>query len=254
LNFTFNNQTQPTIAQLKSNSVPWGFDIIDKSCRGSNEIDGRIDFVCDYSNGGPGQPINILVVGDSHAQQLVPTVLSAFESKNLHLTVFGRTGCIIGGIMHSSSPKSDQYCLTFWQTKVQLQFANTKFDYVLASDLGQTFAIQSKITAMKFLKTLTPNLILFSPTPKYPPFKSCLAQGNNVTNCVGTPSESILQYSKLAPLVGAAHFPISDFLCAGRKCPPIIHNNFVQMGDGGHLSGATAKDLAEPLRLFLNIA
>ena len=251
---TFDSGTLPTLAQVNSNTVPWGTNPIWNTCQNTNSIDGRADFFCDYKNGVEGEEVNVFLVGDSHAQQIIPMVVNSFSGKNLHLIVFGRTGCFIGGIIHSNSPQSDRSCLALWQSKIQVKFASSKFDYAIASDLGQTDNTASKVSSLKFLKSITSRLILVAPTPGYPASKICLNQSSDISKCSGAPSAAVNSYVNLGKILNMQFFPISEFLCIQNSCPVIIRDTFVHIGDGGHLSGAITKELSGPFSIFLNIS
>jgi hypothetical protein len=258
---TFNEKTIPTLSQLNSpggNLTRWGYISIGTACEQSNAVGGITDFNCDYRNGKTGNEVKVALIGDSHAQQLVPTVLDAFKNTNLQFNLYGRSGCPIGGISFARNPESDKACLALWQTKLKIKLANLKYDYVIASDWG---AIEdygnnlvAKQEALKFLKTIGSTLVLFPPTPRYPTFSSCIKNTNDVSACNGKRVQALdSRYQVLAAQSGARFFPISDLLCSRNLCPAIIHNSFVNRGDGSHLTESTAKDLANPLRIFLNL-
>lgn len=258
---TIDSLTNPTLAQLNSEShklVPWGFQSIMNSCDLSAPVDEVSSFICDYRSSGGGDAIEILLMGDSHAQQMVPTILEAFSNKRINLTVFGRSGCPIGGVIVSKSPKSDMTCLELWRTQSKLKFANKSFDYTIASDWGglndNVANLNAKEQSLKFLKSISNELILFAPTPRYPNL-DCITEKNNATNCFGTRYPSLdFRYESLSKLSGGRFFPISDFMCLGNTCPAIIKNSFVTIGDGSHLSGSIATLLGKPFAEFLQIS
>jgi len=258
---TFDSQTKPTLTELTSAQhklVPWGFQPIQRQCFIEPAIGGTTSFECDYKTFGQGTPTSILLVGDSHAQQMVSTVLEAFSNKNMNLTVFGRSACPIGGVIVSKSPIGDAACLELWQTKSKIKFANKVFDYVIASDWGAPGDplnnIQAKEESLKFLKSIAKELIIFAPTPRYPTI-DCIIEQNDATKCSGIRSALLdSRYEALSKSSGGRFFPISDFLCVGTICPAIINNTFVTIGDGSHISGAMAKQIGVPLAKFLGLS
>jgi len=258
---TFDSQTMPTLTQLTSAShrlVPWGFQPIQKACDIQTPIGGVSSFSCDYRSSGQGELTSILLVGDSHAQQTVPMVLEAFSNKKINLTVIGRSGCPIGGVTVSKSSSSDDACLEIWQTKFKIELANKVFDYVIATDWGNpkdsARSMQSRLESSKFLKSIAKKLIIIAPTPRYPSIE-CIINENDATNCSGQRFPLMdTQYEILSKSSGGRFFPISDFLCMNTKCPAIINNTFVTIGDGSHMSGAMATQLGVPLAKFLGLS
>ena len=259
---TVNLKTSPTLSALNSpdgNSVRWGYISIGASCGQEKAVSGVNNFSCDYRNGKPGNEVKVALFGDSHAQQMVPTIVDAFKNTNLHFYLYGRSGCPIGGVIVTKNLESDKACLDLWQTALKTQLANLHFDWVIASDWGKQNdygnSLTAKLNALKFLKSIGTKLVLFAPTPIYPTFSSCIRDVSNVSLCYGKRFPAVdSRYQVLADQTGAMFFPISDLLCTGNICPAIIHNNFVNRGDGSHLTEATAKDLANPLRIFLNLS
>jgi peptidoglycan/LPS O-acetylase OafA/YrhL len=260
-NLVLNDKTTPSLKQLNSpggNSVRWGYISIGSSCGQEKPIGGISDFSCDYRNGNDGKQVKVLLIGDSHAQQLVPTIIEAFRNTNLQFSLYGRSGCPIGGISLTNNPESNKACLALWQTKLKVKLANLQFDYVIASDWGASEDygnnLVAKLEGLKFLKTIGTKLVLFAPTPRYPIFSSCFKNPSDVSACSGKRYQALdSRYQAFASQSGASFFPISDLLCTGNICPALIHNNFVNRGDGSHLTEATARDLANPLRALLSL-
>ena len=256
--------TEPSLSLLTTDSgnrIPWGwsYTTIQNTCRVLDTLGGLDTYLCRYRNQVPGAKLTVLLVGDSHAQQMVPTVVKTFSKQNLDLTVLVRSGCQIGGLVTQKPNAATLACNELWKTKFKSQFANQSYDYVVASDWGaptdngETIKLRSQ--SLIFLKSITNSLILLAPSPIYPTFQSCLDGESNVARCAGTRTPSLdARYSSLAALSGARFFPINDFLCLGTRCPAIIRDKFVNRGDGSHLSASITRELAYPFKAFLGIA
>lgn len=264
LNQVFNESTVPTITQLKDSpaKIPWGwsFTSVQRTCRVADTVGGLDNTICTWNNGGKGALTTVLLIGDSHATQSIPSVIKAFSNKNLKLTVFVRSGCQIGGWAYPQPTAASQECVDLWKTKLKLQFANSRFDYVIGSDWGtakDNFEnIQAKKEAVSFLSSLTQNLILFASTPKYPEFVSCQSPNSDVTRCAGKRSAVLdVRYSSIVSRAGGRFFDINAFLCLSgtEVCPAIIRNKFVNVGDGSHLTAAIMTEIGEPLSAFLGL-
>jgi peptidoglycan/LPS O-acetylase OafA/YrhL len=261
---SINPTTEPSLSLLMTdsgNKIPWGwsFTTIQNSCRVLNSLGGLDTYLCKYRNQVEGATIKVLLVGDSHAQQMVPTVVGAFSKQNLDLTVLVRSGCQIGGLVSEKPTAADLACTELWKTGFKSQFANQSFDYAIASDWGKPMdngeTIKLRGQALTFLKSISLNLVLLAPTPIYPIFQSCLEGESNVAQCDGKRTPSLdARYASLAASSGARFFSINDYLCLDTWCPAIIRNKFVNRGDGSHLTASIAKELVEPFKAFLEIA
>ena len=260
----FNQTTMPALSQLQGSPAKirwgWSFTTVQGTCRVTDTVGGLDNTLCNWNNGVKGSLTTVLLIGDSHATQTIPAIIKAFSNRNLKLTVFVRSGCQIGGWAYPKPTAATQECVDLWKTKIKLQFANSKFDYVIGSDWGtaddNSVNIQAKSDAVSFLSSLTQNLILFASTPKYPEFISCLSPNSDVTRCAGKRSAVLdARYSNIVTKAGGRFFDTNAFLClAGTEvCPAIIRNKFVNVGDGSHLTNAIMTEIAEPLATFLGL-
>jgi hypothetical protein len=249
----YDSTISPKLEELER--APWGIGIIYKNCVFSEKSPNKTQsYICSFSKSGI-DPKDILMVGDSHMEMFVPTILKAFEKSGINLSVMGRSGCPIGGLSLKNLDKVDRLnCEKIWSSGIATQFAGRKFDFVIASDYGTLESRQSKITSMKDLKRLSQKVILLGPTPGYDRLVECIGSDSSLVNCKIYKFDLLRnkEYQEIATSADVNFFPISQFFCSDdRRCPLLVGKTSVTRGDGSHLSSDFAVDLADSFWKYL---
>lgn len=251
---SYNPSISPKLARLEKE--PWGIGTIYKNCvfSDTSPTNKRQSYTCSYSEPG-NDATDILMVGDSHMEMFVPTILSAFQKSGINLSVMGRSGCSIGGLSLKNLDKVDDLnCQKIWSRGLAEKFAGRKFDFVIASDVGSLNNFQSKVDGMKGLKLFSPKVVLLGPTPIYDRLLDCISNELSLANCKISKLKlsSDAYYKNISNSAGVNFFPVSQFLCANdQRCPILIGEKSVTRGDGSHFSSEFAVELADFFRNYL---
>jgi hypothetical protein len=92
-------------------------------------------------------------------------------------------------------------------------------------------------------------VLFVSPSPRYPNPTDCTSSTGDISKCFGTPNingEKVI--SEMYKATKSTLVSLSNLVCQGSVCPPVISNTFVTR-DGSHFTGAFAKLISGSLNL-----
>jgi peptidoglycan/LPS O-acetylase OafA/YrhL len=239
----------PTFSNLRD--APWGITLIDPSCRVFNETAKSQNSV-DCIKPNPSSRVKVLVLGDSHAFMLAPSIYSHYN-KGIDFQIIGRSGCPIGGVLKTNSVNVNhsKYCLELWTDYIPAKLSVGDYDAVILTDDGGTDLLQidRAITNVKNLNFKDALVTFISASPRYPDPRDCVSASGGLEKCFGTPNtlgEKVIR--EMHEEITSTLTELTPMLCVGRLCPPVIANTFVTR-DGSHFTGPFADLIRDSLKL-----
>ena len=212
---------------------------------------------------GPADaPVDIALVGNSHAAQWYPAVKEAAAAHGWHVTLFIASQCALADMLQDvDTPAHARACLR-WGRHVQTRLLTGGFDLVVMADrisvtaLGQD-GYSSSLPVYEqgyesVLRTLSAAhqrvlAIRDTPAPGFP-IPDCLAaHAGDYAQCDGTLA-AWLPPDPLVKAVRAVHDPritstaMTPYLCESQRCQAVVGGVPVYF-DGSHLSSTYARTL-----------
>ena len=246
---SYSDATVPAFKDLRT--APWGLTMIDPNCKVFNET-APSQNSADCIKPNPSAKFRVLLLGDSHAYMLSPSILNHYR-KAIDFQIIGRSGCPVGGMLKPNSNNSlhIKHCQQLWTDYIPSKLNTLDYDVVIFADDGGTDLLQIK-TAIKNVKNLNTKgaqLVFISPSPRYPNPLDCISASRGLENCEGTPNvlgERV--FREMNKEISSSLTELSPMLCLGNTCPPVIANTFVTR-DGSHFTGQFSELIKDSLKL-----
>jgi hypothetical protein len=212
---------------------------------------------------GPADaPVDIALVGNSHAAQWYPAVKEVAASHGWHVTLFIASQCALADMLQDvDTPAHARACLR-WGRHVQTRLLTGGFDLIVMADRISVTALgqdgfssslpvyeQGYETVLRTLSAAHQRVLAIRDTPAPGvPIPDCLAaHTDDYTRCDGTLA-AWLPADPLLKAVRAVHDPritstaMTRYLCESQKCQAVVGGVPVYF-DGSHLSNTYARTL-----------
>ena len=220
---------------------------------GINRADSDID-PCSYS-GGDGSGTRVLLVGDSHAKQLLPLVYSFADENNWDVTILLKGGCPFMDATRDNDPVLAAACRP-WNANVLEYIADNPFDLVVTSQRSgvgflATDGLSSEQTAVAGVESTWRTVldtgarilaVRDNPIP-ITGVQDCLERADpaDTTACSRSRDESVLFDPQVdaAASIDSPDLYLADFtdlFCTASTCPAVIGGVNVYRDDEGHLT------------------
>ena len=246
---SYSDATVPAFKDLRV--APWGLTLVDARCKVFNET-APSQNSADCVKPNISAKFKVLLLGDSHAYMLAPSVLNYYE-KAIDFQIIGRSGCPVGGVLkpNSNNALHIKNCQQLWTEYIPSKLDIGDYDVVILTDDGGTDLLQidTAIRNIKNLNTKRAQVVFISPSPRYPSPQDCISASRGLDNCEGTPNilgERV--FREMNKAVNSSLTELSPMLCVGTMCPPVIANTFVTR-DGSHFTGPFSELIKDSLKL-----
>lgn len=221
---------------------------------------------CEFGNSSAQK--TAVILGDSNALAIYPTVLGALDLSKWRVIALNRHQCMIANVIPFLSGRPDDSCAI--HRKWANQYAiNLKPDLIVLSDNTNTpISLNGKElvdgrqdywrnaleASLKQLVDSGATIYYFGQPPGQRPLLECVDSNQNLTaSCLGRPSGNIVQrgiQKEISGKYGVNFVSMNEWICGGNSCPPIIANTPV-FWDGGHFSKTFAAKMAPLFKALL---
>ncbi|WP_276606350.1 acyltransferase family protein [Arthrobacter sp. CAU 1506] len=216
--------------------------------------------VCRYGNG----PVQIALVGNSHAGQWLPALQALAEHHGWRVTTFLASRCnVTDAPLELGSQAKTQNCLDYGDWVME-QTKGSKFDLVITSERqsvpvqGESWGTTQAPAVAGYASYLRQwasagTKVLVIKDPPYPGTKisnipDCLASNpGNPAACSGTPSswhwmDPLDEAARKLSLPGISRVDLDKYFCVDGVCPAAI-GSVVAYRDGSHITATYASSL-----------
>lgn len=215
---------------------------------------------CTQSLAGEDAAGTVIVVGDSHAQQWMGAILPIAHQQRWNVVALLKGGCSFAA---DEPPVPGAEECERWRAAAQR--------YILQADPVVVFGMATKTavagpgewelegldTTIAALSVTGADIVLFRDNPRFDRdiFECVVRFGDAAAACRVDRADALARSNPAARLEsGRVHVvDLSDYLCPGRVCPPVIGNVAVYMDDN-HLTRMYATSLAPMLERDLEDA
>lgn len=211
---------------------------------------------------GPADSETVLaLVGDSHSNQYLATMMSVAEERGWRVDVFGKTGCIWTAAEQENDPTWVANCES-WKAKLQDRLLTGEpYDLIVTSASAESAirpdgASAATTAADGFVDAWTPvadrgtRILAIRDNPHArDDYLACIERdpGDAADRCAEDRDSAFryidAQIDAVPRVSGAALLDLSDYFCDGDRCPPVIGDVIVYR-DPGHITSTYARTLA----------
>jgi peptidoglycan/LPS O-acetylase OafA/YrhL len=219
--------------------------------------------------GAPSSKTTVVIVGDSHAQMWMPTLLALAPKKRWAVIPLAKSGCNpsrwIKSSPGSATVPTDAQCQAWYrwmQTQVKaLHPSVTLVTGAYGGSLGaRADAVVNAITSFTTAaKRSSKNVVVIGDTPRLlrQPVDCLLASGSTMKTCTTPWNDTNLSIvhalAALARIHGAGFLDTTGWFCFSSLCPTVVGHTIAYI-DTGHLSKTYATQLARAFDLGLQQA
>lgn len=209
-----------------------------------------------------------IILGDSFALAIYPTVLGALDLTKWHVIGLNYRQCMIANVIPIVGGKPDDSCASHRKWAYQYAIAAKPNLLVLSDNTNNPISLNGEELiagrqdywknaldmSLKQLSGSGAEIYYFGQPPNQKPLTECTdAQQNLTASCLGRPSGNVsvrAVQKEVSDKYGVNFINIEEWICAGNNCPPVIANTPV-FWDGGHFSKTFAAKMAPLFKALL---
>ena len=216
--------------------------------------------------GDPGSPTTVVLFGDSHAAQWLPTLTRLAQERDWRLVSITKSGCpVVDATVWITPLKRPYRECDSWRTKALARiaaeypvvtFVASAREYELVIDghhrpLAATPTVWQEALTRTLLDVLTSSerVVLLGDTPILPSDPAeCLAARHRLDACTTSRADAIdASYAALeqasAGAAGVSEVSLNDLICPWDACP-LVFGKTLTYRDEQHLTATFARSLA----------
>ncbi|WP_430645983.1 acyltransferase family protein [Agromyces sp. GXS1127] len=205
---------------------------------------------------GAAEPAyRVALVGDSHAAALLPAFLAQADRLAWSVDTFVGFGC------QWREQPADSDCADA-MAEYQHRLVDGDYDVVVttAARWATSEASESSFTGLwDQVRAAGSDVVVVAAAPDMPESTlECLNRvGQDLADCATPSSEAFAVPDRMTEAAIAADYPVvdmTDFYCAGERCPAVIGNVIVYRDAAGHITGTFMKSMAPYLTARIGAA
>lgn len=212
----------------------------------------------------------VVLVGDSHAAQWIPTLESIALERRWHLTTFTKSACPFGSMIAQRDGEIYESCIA-WNEQVLDELVRTSPDLVITSastsnlpinadgssppdDVRGELYIDGLQDSVQALVDSSIPVVLIADTPRpLMNIPECISATDVVAECTNPLKDArSADFHKVVggSVAGAAFVDLAPWICTDSECPPIVESVLVWR-DSHHLTATYAALLSGPMSHLL---
>ncbi|MEI3866055.1 acyltransferase family protein [Microbacterium sp. CCNWLW134] len=225
---------------------------LDSSCAGPYRPSSPlVGATCYQLTASDAPTAKVVVVGDSHAQQWMGALVPLAEARHWDVVAVLRGGC---SFAVDEPPVPGAQDCEQWRDAAGRYIDRLNPDLVFGMATktapgGEERVLRGLRETVDRLGGSGTEVVLFRDNPRFAtdPFTCVIENGPQSLDCRVDRTDALARTNPAAGAAGDAHLvDLSDFLCPGDTCLPVIGNIAVYIDDN-HLSGSYARTLAPML-------
>jgi peptidoglycan/LPS O-acetylase OafA/YrhL len=237
--------TQKTLPQDLLSPLEKASSDMNSGCQdGHDSIIPIEKYKCSYVNNSLTRTIAVL--GDSHAQQWLDSIVKFGNKYNYKVISYTKSGCSMTDIAMTNNDQGRNYVECYsWRKQALLEVQNLRPDVLIVSErLWDTSDINKYKEYADLIKTFAPVVIKIVDTPRSSfEVPECLAKNKtDITNCNTKQTEAfakqIIADQEVAynNQIGIKNIKTMDWFCHSNICPSVI-GKIVVYKDNNHITG-----------------
>ena len=193
---------------------------------------------------GPGAP-TLLVLGDSHAEHLVPAIEAAYPRLNLQFA--GATGCT-----PTIDVAGDWYCPRVMGPVIRDHIPQGGVDVLLLSARWEPEDIGRLRASVDYYLDHVDEVVILGPTPEYlDSFPMILARslrrGRDPDRLLDPKVRALDRRMAATDWGGARYVSLHELICPGGACRHLTRAGVPYIWDYGHYTRAAAREIVDDL-------